>query len=94
MDETSLKKMSELAHGGDGPAAYAVAMHYAIGIGDPEKASYYRKLAITAEYPPAVYAEAIRAWDIDGDAVRARSLLKRALELGHPDTANLDKEIP
>ncbi|MDD3179010.1 MAG: hypothetical protein PHQ04_01520 [Opitutaceae bacterium] len=82
------------AEKGDGEAANRLAAHYGIGLGDAPQARKYRQMAVALEYPPALYGEAIRVWASgSGDRELALKLLKRAIELGHKDTANLAAEI-
>lgn len=82
------------AEAGDAAAANRLAAHYGIGIGDGPQARKYRQMAIALEYPPALYAEAIGVWASgSGDKELALKLLKRAVELGQADTANLATEI-
>lgn len=88
-----LASLEKAAKGGNGVAAYRVAAHYGLGVGDAKKARFYRNLAVAAEYPPALYAEAIWVWEQKRDKAEAGRLLRRAIELGHQDAARLADDL-
>ena len=94
LPEPDLKKAILQAKAGNAEAAYRLYAHYSIGIGDGETGQKYFEQAVALEYPPALYAKAVHLWDGKKTDVReVYALLKRALELGQPDTAQLLPEV-
>ena len=89
-----LAKALRLARAGDGKAAYRLCAHYGIGVGDASSAAIYMNEAVALEYPPALYAKAVQLWRPSAPKpYLVLKLVKRAIDLGQKDTANLLPEI-
>jgi len=99
LTNAQLHENIDRANHGDGEAAYRVWAHYAIGSPKPgkkeiENAQKYFDLAVTLEYPPALYTKAVILWNSGkAEPVEVLKYLKRAIELGRPDTDNLLPEV-
>jgi len=93
LSEKVLKTCVQRASKGDAEAAYRLYAHYGIGVGDAKNAQKYFDQAVALEYPAALYAHAVHLWDEHSDPAMVLRYLKRALELGNPDSSNLLLEV-
>lgn len=94
LPDKDVKQYTEQASRGDGEAAYKLFWHYSIGLGDGINGQKYFDRAVELEYPTALYGKAIRLWESGtADPKLVLKCLKRALELGNPDTAKLLPEV-
>lgn len=84
----------ERAARGDGAAAYKLFLHYGVAIaGAFDEARHYYDLAISLEYPAALYNESMAIMYKNGDLEKARKYLEIALANGEEDKCNLMEYI-
>ena len=94
LSDKDIRLYTERASHGDGEAAYKLFWHYSTGLGDGTQGLEYFDQAVELEYPTALYGKALRLWESgNADPKLVLKYLKRALELGNPDTAKLLPEV-
>jgi hypothetical protein len=88
LSDIQVKYHAERATRGDGESAYKLYAHYGIGIGDEAKARAYFDLAVSLNYPAALYSKAVQLWDSKTpDLEQVRILMKRAIDGGYKDSS-------
>ena len=81
-----LRDLRRRARDGDGQAAYQLFAYYGLGRGENARlAERFFEIAVELEWPPALYAKAVRIWDWenDPDLNQVFDLASRAIELGY-----------
>ena len=90
LSDAELERTKKLADNGNPEANYRLFAHYSFGVADAQNAEIYFDRAVKLEYPAALYVKAVQLWDSRrADPLVTLRYLKRAIELGAPDTANL-----